>query len=283
MTRLLNEPPDVVVPIGFGAPCEDGHICALARIAGVPCAGPTPASGSIMQDKSALSKVVDSIFALGCRVRSPRGCTVKAPVESAAVQDQLSKLTPPFVVKPAFSGSSEGLLIAVSPEEAVAAATTLLPVEGKVLIQELEKDIRCEISCTVLDISDGAHFLPIVELRRDDVLVLGIEQKFGVEGLNRHIIPARLDSHLAARVSDVVMKIHSAVGCIGLTRTDILVRNDGELIILELNGIPGLLESSIACDAARAAGISFDELALKYAQSAFITRAEPQIWGAFDA
>src|ERR1700683_980533 len=62
LRRLLDEPPDVVVPVGFGAPCEDGQICAVARMAGIPCSGPTPAAGGIMQDKSALSRIVDSLF-----------------------------------------------------------------------------------------------------------------------------------------------------------------------------------------------------------------------------
>ncbi len=75
-----------------------------------------------------------------------------------------------------------------------------------------------------------------------------------------------------------MLLIHDAVGSIGLTRTDILVRTDGELVVLELNAIPGLLESSIACDAARAAGMSFDDLCVAYAESAFLARAEPRIW-----
>ena len=135
-----------------------------------------------------------------------------------------------------------------------------------------------EISCTVLDRADGPQFLPIVELRHDDVPVLGKEQKFGAEGLDRHIIPARLARDLAAKIERVVLRLHAEVGCIGLTRTDMLVLSDGELVVLEQNGIPGMLESSIACDAALAAGISFEELCVLYAQSAYIRRDEPDIW-----
>ena len=51
-----------------------------------------------------------------------------------------------------------------------------------------------------------------------------------------------------------------------------------QIVVLEINGIPGLLESSIACDAAHAAGICFDELCIKYAESAYLPRAEPRIW-----
>ena len=154
----------------------------------------------------------------------------------------------------------------------------MLEHEGKVLVQHLEDPIVNEISCTVVDRADGPQFLPIVELRRDDVPVMGPKEKFGEDGLDRHIIPARLATDLTARIEQVVLRLHAEIGCIGLTRTDMLVLPNGELVVLEQNGIPGLLESSIACDAALAAGISFDELCLLYAQSAYIRRDEPAIW-----
>jgi D-alanine-D-alanine ligase len=115
-----------------------------------------------------------------------------------------------------------------------------------------------------------------VELRREGLL--NKEAKFGATARDRHIVPARLRRDVARIVEEAVLSLHEVVGCVGLTRTDILVLEDGEIVILELNGIPGLLQSSIACDAALAAGISFDELAVRYAESAYLERAEPRIW-----
>ena len=278
LRRLLEEPPDVVVPVGFGAPCEDGQICAVARLAGIPCSGPTPSAGGLMQDKSALSRIVDGLFPPAMGIRSPRGHAFTNARPAEALASYIRELNPPLVVKPAFSGSSEGLLVVTSHDAALDAATKLVVAEGKVLIQELEQPVLAEISCTVLDTADGPLQLPIVELKRDDVLVLGPEEKFGARALNRHIVPAVLTSDVRARLRDAVRTLHNEVGSIGLTRTDALVRPDGEIVLLEMNGIPGLLECSIACDAARAAGISFEELAIQYAESAFIRRPEPQIW-----
>jgi len=278
LRQLLDDHPDLIVPIGFGPPCEDGHIFATARMVGIACAGPTPAAGSLMQDKAAFSRIVDALFPPGSGVRSPRGCVLSGKLSSEEVASRVKHLTPPFVVKPNFSGSSEGLSVVTTHFEAIAAATTLVRDEGKVLVQELEQPIAHEVSCTVLDGHEGPTFLPIVELRRDDVPVLGSEQKFGAEGFGRHIIPARLTLDVAAHVQRVVLALHDAVGAIGLTRTDVLILPDDQIVVLEMNGIPGLLESSIACDAARAAGISFDDLCVRYAESAFIQRAEPRIW-----
>lgn len=270
--------PDLVVPIGFGPPCEDGHIFALARMFGIPCAGPTPGAGSLMQDKVVLGHVVGSIFGPDAFVRSPHGCVLSRRLSTEEIERRVRQITPRLLVKPNFSGSSEGLSVTETHTEAIAAATAMLDHEGKVLVQHLEEPIANEISCTVVDRANGPQFLPIVELLRGDEPAMGKEQKFGDEGRNRHIVPARLAPELAARIEDVVMRLHAEVGCMGLTRTDMLVLPDGELVILEQNAIPGLLTSSIACDAALAAGISFDELCVLYAQSAYIERDEPNIW-----
>lgn len=282
LSKLLNDP-GVVVPVGFGSPCEDGHIFAVARMAGVPCAGPTPGAGSLMQDKSVLNMIVDAIFPPGSGVRSPRGHTLTQTLPQSVMEARVNSLRPPLVVKPAFSGSSEGLLVVDSPSQALDfAVASIRAGEGKVLVQELEVNVLAEVSCTVLDDESGPNFLPIVELRRDDVLVLGPEEKFGSSGLGRHIIPARLDSKIATKLESVVLRLQEVVGAVGLTRTDVLITESGELVMLELNAIPGLLDSSIACDAAAAAGIPFDDLCVRYAESAFLPRPEPSIWAVRD-
>lgn len=275
---MMNGQPDLVVPVGFGPPCEDGHIFAAARMAGIPCAGPTPAAGSLMLDKAMLSRLVDAVFQQSSCVRSPVGITLTANHSLVEATALIGHLKLPLVVKPNYSGSSEGLSVVNSHAEAAVEALKLVISEGKVLVQELETGIAHEISCTVLDGQDGPQFLPIVKLQRDDVLVLGPEEKFGDSGLDRHVVPAPLEEDLVERIQSAVLTLHEALGSCGLTRTDILIKDNGELVILEVNGIPGLLTSSIACDSARAAGIDFSELAIRYALSAFLDRADSVIW-----
>jgi D-alanine-D-alanine ligase len=232
-----------------------------------------------MQDKSNLSKIVDAVFPAASGIRSPRGITLAYRILPHEVAERLHAFKAPFVVKPSFSGSSDGLCVKDTHLDAAIAANTMLEKEGKVLIQELERQVAHEVSCTVLDQPYGPNFLPIIEIRRDDVAVFGVEEKFGAQSLGRHIIPARIDSAVSKRIEQAVITLHREIGSIGLTRTDILVLKNGEIVILEVNGIPGLLTSSIACDAAQAAGISFEELCILYAQSAYIRRAEPDVWG----
>jgi D-alanine-D-alanine ligase-like ATP-grasp enzyme len=112
---------------------------------------------------------------------------------------------------------------------------------------------------------------------------MGKEEKFGDDARQRHLVSPLLSPELQKKLQEVVLRLHEVVGAAGLTRTDILILPDNELVVLEMNGIPGLLESSIACDAAAAAGISFPELCEAYVQSAFLPRAEPDVWHAHHA
>jgi len=276
--RLMDDAPDVVVPVGFGPPCEDGHIHAVARILGVPCAGPTPAAGSLMQDKASLSRFVRAAFGASRGIRPPRGCEITVGLPVTEIKRRIAQVPVPLVLKPSWSGSSEGLHVVQTHEEAVAWISDQLGREGKLLVQMLEEPLH-EVSCTVVDTRDGPWFLPVVELLRGEAPVMGIAEKFGDEALGRHRVSPPLRGQLAEKLQTAVLELHEAVGSKGLTRTDILILPGDELVILEMNGIPGLLESSIACDAARAAGLSFADLCVLYAESAFLQRPEPDVWG----
>ena len=275
LRHLLTQPTDVVVPVGFGAPTETGDIAAISRLVGVPCAGPSPSVGNLIQDKEAFSRLVATMFLPETMVRSPVGFSINPDTTGEEMRSQIARLSPPFLIKPNFSGSSEGLLITSLMSEALQLAKSLLAHEGKVLIQELEQEIRNEISITMLDAEVGPILLPIVELRRDDVAIMGVEEKFGSDSLGRHIIPARLDPASIQRIEQAAIAIRQKIGPVGLSRIDALVLASGEIVILEMNGIAGLLPTSIACDAARAAGMDFADLAEGYLATAYVNRPEP--------
>jgi D-alanine-D-alanine ligase len=269
---------DVLVPVGFGPPCEDGHMFALGRMAGIPVAGPTPAVGSLTLDKAMLARVIDSVFPPGSGVRAPRGIVVTDSDQLSELMKQFAGFPGKFVVKPNFGGSSDGLSVCETFDEVQRAVRAILPREVSVLVQQLEHPLVCEISCTTVSTENGTIFLPVVELSTGDALVMDAELKFGESAVGQHIIPARLPPPLTKRVESAVRGLLDAIGAVGLTRTDMLVLPGGELVVLEVNAIPGLLPTSIAVDAAAAGGIPFDELAYRYAMSAFLPRKELNVW-----
>ena len=79
-------------------------------------------------------------------------------------------------------------------------------------------------------------------------------------GKSHHIIPARIPESARAAASDAAARAFTELGCSGMARVDIIVDAEGTPWVLEVNTVPGLTELSLLPDAARAAGISFDEL-----------------------
>src|SRR5206468_7400856 len=79
-------------------------------------------------------------------------------------------------------------------------------------------------------------------------------------GASEHIIPARLPDEQNRAAQQAALDAHAAIGCRGMSRVDVIVDADGRPWVLEVNTIPGLTELSLLPDAARAAGIAFDEL-----------------------
>jgi D-alanine-D-alanine ligase len=85
------------------------------------------------------------------------------------------------------------------------------------------------------------------------------ESKY-VPGMSRHIIPAGVSDEAARECQRLAIAAHVALGCAGMSRSDTIVTADGEVLLLEINTIPGMTTTSLVPDAARAAGIEFPEL-----------------------
>jgi D-alanine-D-alanine ligase len=84
-----------------------------------------------------------------------------------------------------------------------------------------------------------------------------------VPGLSAHIIPARVGDEVNAECARLAVAVHRLLGCRGMSRTDVIVTEDGSVYILEVNTIPGMTKTSLLPEAAAAAGIEFPELCSK--------------------
>lgn len=276
-SALKNGRFDVVVPVGFGTPCEDGQVFAYCRDHGIPCAGPTPYSGGMTLDKVFFAGFAANILRSRKEFRFPEAAVLGRSTRQQDFAQAVQVLLPPLIVKPVYSGSSEGISVHEDHTSALTAAYALLPSEGKVIVQELVTNVLSEVSATVVDIDGEATAMPIVELQRRGSLFMGIEEKFGSTSLDRHVIPAPLTQKMSHAIAKASVDLHRAVGARGLSRFDYIVGTNDDIYVIEANGIPGLLASSIACDAAAAAGISFEQLSGYYMASAFLERDEPYI------
>ena len=79
-------------------------------------------------------------------------------------------------------------------------------------------------------------------------------------GGSRHIIPARISAEVEKKVKAIAAKAYAETGCRGLARVDMMLDEKGDSFVIEINTSPGMTETSLFPDAARAAGIAFPEL-----------------------
>ena len=117
-----------------------------------------------------------------------------------------------------------------------------------------------EITCAVLGGFPGEApvALPLTEIIPKNSAYFDFEAKY-TPGASEEITPARLDPEITALAQDIGVRSHIALGCGGMSRTDMIVR-DREVFYLETNTIPGMTETSLYPQAARAMGMDFRDL-----------------------
>jgi len=171
------------------------------------------------------------------------------------VDNLVAGLGLPLVVKPTRQGSTVGLTVARSGEEVADGLVLAGRYDYRVLAQRFVTGT--EITVGVLATPD-LQVLPTLEIVSENP-VYDYDAKY-TAGKSHHIIPARISEAARRRASVAAELAFRTLRCEGMARVDLIVDSEGVPWVLEVNTVPGLTELSLLPDAARAAGISFDEL-----------------------
>jgi D-alanine--D-alanine ligase len=155
------------------------------------------------------------------------------------------------IVKPNAQGSTVGLSFVERPDQLDKAVTTAFAYDDAILIEEWVKGT--EISVPVA----GDQALPAVEIvpasgRYD------FEAKY-TPGATEEVCPARIAPETAQKAAELALRAHQALGCRGITRTDMIVASD-RIVVLEVNTLPGMTSTSLVPKSAGAHGWSFNDL-----------------------
>ena len=161
----------------------------------------------------------------------------------------------PVAVKPVREGSTIGYTRAADVDEVASALVKAGRYDRRVLVQRFVSGV--EITVGVLATPD-VQVLPTLEITYENP-DYDYDAKY-TAGKSHHIIPARISEAARERAASAAGKAFEALGCEGMARVDFIVAEDETPWILELNTVPGLTAVSLLPDAARAAGIEFDEL-----------------------
>ena len=231
---------------------EDGTVQGMLELLGLPYTGSGVLASALCMDKARAGKVM---AAVGLHVPEFEEMEAKEGVVADTVERLVARFGLPLVIKPVREGSTIGLTIA-QDEDAVASGLVLAGrYDRRILVQRFAKGT--EVTIGVLATPE-LEVLPTLEIVSENP-TYDYDAKY-TAGKSHHIIPARIPEAARASASDAAARAFTELGCSGMARVDIIVDAAGTPWVLEVNTVPGLTALSLLPDAARAAGIAFDEL-----------------------
>ncbi len=255
LTRaLLDYASDIVFPVLHGPPGEDGTVQGYLEILGLPYVGSGVHASAAAMDKS-LAKAVfrrahlpvceDLVFPAGTSVNDACSATI------AALGDRV-------VVKPLRQGSAIGVTPVMNGGDLVAPFETAFALGDGVLVEPFV--MGKEVTVGILDLhGETPRAFPTIEVRTPTGTWYDYQHRY-TAGESEHVIPARISAACQQRTQEIALAAHRALGCADLSRADFIVTDADEIVLLEVNSLPGMTPTSLYPDGARAVDISFAQL-----------------------
>jgi len=236
--------PDVAFVALHGPGGEDGQIQGVLEYLGMPYTGSGVEACALSMDKHLTKKL--------CAAEGlPTAAWDLFDLSGGTLPLLPGSLDLPLVVKPRFEGSAIGVNIVRTHEQWTQTMIESAQRYAEILAEEFIPGR--EFTCGVL----GEEALPVVEIvaNRDEFYTY--DAKYSPGG-STHIVPARIDDDLAARMQMLALSVHRLLGLRDYSRTDFIVTKEGRPYILEVNALPGLTATSIFPDACAALGIGYE-------------------------
>jgi D-alanine-D-alanine ligase len=235
---------DVVLPILHGPFGEDGTVQGLLELAGIPYVGSGVTASALCMDKDLCKAVLRD-----------RGIAVARSVTVRAVGRVELPFPFPVFVKPARLGSSVGISKVRSAKDLPAAVELALRHDDKVLIEELMEGV--EVECGVLGNREP------VASAVGEIVAHGDWYDYAAkydEGGMELIVPARVAADAVEQVRAVALDAFLATDCEGLARVDFFVRPSGEVVVNEINTMPGFTATSVYAKLFEASGLGYGDV-----------------------
>lgn len=251
---------DVLFPLLHGPYGEDGTVQGLCEMAGIRYVGSGVLASAVAMDKSFAKPI---FHAAGLKV-TPGIVLKKGELQAG----QIENLIYPLFVKPARSGSSRGTTKVKSFEQLAAAIEFGFEFDTKVLIEEAI--LGREIECGVLETAGTAHASPVGEIK-----ILGNHEFYDFEAkylddATTVLFPSDLPVGVEAEIQRQAVKAFEALSCEGLARVDFFYTANGEIIINELNTMPGFTPTSMFAKLWNRAGVSYPQVITRLIDAALL-------------
>lgn len=229
---------DVVLPILMGKKGGDGTIQGLLDLSGIPYVGSGVLACASCMDKSHTHMVMDDY-------------NIKTPEWELITQRELNDLDKrceeiadrfgySLVVKPANSGSNQGISFVNSPEEFLKAVKVAFSNDNKVIVEKYVKARKLEVAVIGYDTPICS---PVGEIIAEDKVY--DPSNFNVSSGDDLTIPANISPDTAKKAKETAIKAFKALGCKGMARVDLFLTEDGELLLNKIGTMPGLKSTSV--------------------------------------
>jgi D-alanine-D-alanine ligase len=244
---------DVVFPVLHGPFGEDGTVQGLLELAGVPYVGAGVLASALCMDKDIFKAVMRD-----------HGIPVTENITLRLGDEPRNPFGYPCFVKPARLGSSVGITKAHDEAELREGVRLAFEHDEKVLVERY-------ISGTEVEVGVLGNLEPIASLPGEIVVThnewYDYEAKYD-EGEMDLVVPARISEEQIERAQALAVSAFVATDCEGMARADLFVRDDGEVLVNELNTIPGFTSTSVYARLFEESGIRYPELLRRLADLA---------------
>lgn len=246
---------DVVFPVLHGKNGEDGTVQGLLTLAGIPFVGPGILGSSLCMDKVATKEMLAEA---GIPVTD--GFFVWKDYDVEAVHKQIEdSFGYDVVVKPSRAGSSVGVSLVSGKEELVKALEVAAKEDDKILIERCV-DAR-ELECAVLGHTWAPEASCVGEIVKEGMYDYATKY---VSNTAHPEIPANLPADVSDKIRDLACRAFTATDCSGLARVDFFLdRKTGDVMLNEINTLPGFTDISMYPMLWDASGLSYTELLTK--------------------
>jgi D-alanine-D-alanine ligase len=246
---------------------EDGTVQGALELLRIPYTG-----SGVMASAMAMDKITTKRIWLAEGLPTPRWLSLKGDgLTRERVRTVPDDLGLPLFVKPPHEGSSVGASKVNGYSEMQDAVTLAAKYDTEVLCEEFIDGQ--ELTCAVLGEGDEAQALPVIEIRAEQGNY-DYQNKYFTD-TTQYLI-GQLPAAQQAQIQALVLQAYRSLGCRGWGRADLMLRkSDGRVFLLEMNTSPGMTSHSLVPKAAKAVGISYEQLCLWLLAQATLDQPAP--------
>lgn len=257
LAELAAEKFDRVFIALHGRYGEDGSLQGALEQLGIPYTG-----SGVMASSVAMDKIFTKKIWLYHGLTTPKYAVLNANTDLTQVAEQLGL---PLIVKPPHEGSTIGITKVTSADALPSAYQLAATFDEEVLAEEFIQGR--ELTVAVLGRGAGAYALPLIEIVAPDGNY-DYQNKYFTDD-TKYLCPAPIDDALTQEIKTMCEEAYRAVNCEGWARIDVLLRaSDNKPFLIEINTSPGMTGHSLVPMAAKAAGMSYEDVCVEILKTA---------------